>query len=222
MTRNLRALGLALVAVFVMSAWMASAASAHTPAKFTVEVEESTLRSEETVTNILSVTGVETFCEVVSYHGVSPAGTVSAEALTSMPSYSECKAESIIGTVNATVTGFKAGECEYRIRANQTADLECAAGKEVTVDAGPCTIHIPPQSGLGTITFTTEIFGNGIHDLLVHINFSNLTTNHTDGFGCPLPSGGESATATAVGTTTAWAESTPGTKVNLTWDATVA
>jgi len=221
MTRNLKALGLALIAVLAMSALVASAASAHTPAKFTVGKEKSEIVGEETVKNNFKVTGVETTCEEVNFTGTTPAGTVEAETQTITPSYKKCTAESIFGTIEVTVTGFAAGECDYRLNANETADLECAAGKEVTVDAATCTIHVPPQKGLGKITFTTGLT-EGRHDLTVHVELTKVKTNHTDGFGCPLPSGGESVEATLSGTTTVSATNPPGVKVDLTWDATVA
>jgi hypothetical protein len=218
-----KALGLALVAVLAMGAVVASAASAHTPADFTVEVATSTLKSEGTVSHVFKVTGVETFCEVSS-DTVTP-HTITVETLTVEPIYQECIAESIFGTINVTVTGFGPNECHFKLWANGKTDIVCPEGKEVTIDAATCTIHIPPQTGLGSNTFTT---GNKVtvvrvkHDLTVHENLLEITTNHTDGFGCPLPSGGESATATYTGTWTVWAESPPGVLAHLTWDATDA
>lgn len=220
MFRNLKALGLALVALGAISAIAVATASAHVPARFTGPVS-SELVGEETVTNVFAVTGVETSCQVVSYRGVSPAGSESAESLTITPSYSVCTAESIIGTINVTVTGFGAGECDYVVNANGTTNIVCAAGKEVTIDAASCTIHIPAQNNLGTITYTTGLT-SGIHDVTSHTNITNITTNHTDGFGCPLPSGGESATATYTGTWTRWYTKPAGVKVDMTWHATVA
>ena len=226
MTRNLRALGLALVAVFVMGVWVAQGVSAHVAARFTAP-EVSTITGEETVTNIInSVTGVGTSCKSVLYHGVTPASE-SAESLTINAIYKECVAEAgIFGTIEVEeVTGFGPVECHYRLNADESVDLACGAGKEVTIKAATCTMHIPAQNDLGTISFTTatrEIGGIKKHDLLVHWNLSGITSNHTDGFGCPLSSGGESATATFVGTTTVWAEGHGFEPLDLTWDATVA
>lgn len=52
MTRNLKALGLAVVAMLAMGAFVASAASAHTPPRFTAP-ETSTTTGNEIVSNIL-------------------------------------------------------------------------------------------------------------------------------------------------------------------------
>ena len=226
MTRNLKALGLALFAMFAMSAVVASAASAHTPPRFTAPAEATIRAEKDVVDTFFTVTGLETFCETVSFHGVGPAA-VSSENQTITPTYTNCKAESIIGTVEVKVTGFgHYGEadkgCDYRLRADEKADLVCETGKEVTVDAGTCVIHIPPQVGLGTITYTTGLRTGNVHDLTVHIDLTSITTNHTDPIGCPLPSGGESATGTLVGTTTVWAEKPAGVAVDLTWHPTVA
>ena len=224
MTRNLKALGLALAAVFAMSAWIVSAASAHTPATFT-GTKGATVRGAETVANVFNVTGLETTCKNVEFHG-SVAAAVS-ETQTINPTYSECTAESIIGTISVTVTGFGATGCDYRVRADGKADLECAAGKEVTVDAGPCTVHVPAQTGLGTLTFTTELKRHSdektlSHDLLVHVVLTGITANHTDGIGCPFNGSAEGVVGTLTGTTTVWLEDINGTPVPLTWDATVA
>lgn len=90
------------------------------------------------------MTGVEAFCESLKFTGI-----VTQDAIALTPEYKECKAESIIGTIESKVTGFSPGECDYRLNATGTLDLECAAGKEVTFDVASCTIHIPAQKGLG-------------------------------------------------------------------------
>jgi len=202
MIRNLKVLGLALIAVFAMSAMAASAASAQL---FTTETNTTTIRGEDSGVVELSVTGVGITCSEVSYHATT--GT-SASSVTADPSYKGCKTS--LGT-EARVTGFgdwgeeASKQCDFILYATGKADLSCPTGVDVTVDAGPCTVHMPSQSGLGTITYTTGT-RNGKHDLILHLGVEKITTNHTDGFFCPLPSGGHSATATLNGTITVWGE----------------
>ena len=212
MMRNLKALGLALVAVFAMSALAASGASA---ASFTAGEADTTISGVQKTTHVFAVTGVETSCKKVSFSGTS--SSVVQASITITPKYEECTAESIIGTINVTVTGFGAGECDYRINASGTADLECASGKEVTVDASTCTIHVPAQTGLSKLKFTNEGSGSSA-DVRVDVELEKITTNHTDGFGCPLTSGGESATGTLNGDTTVTGSGAGGS-VAISWDA---
>ena len=230
MTRKLRAFGLALVAVAAIGGFWAPGASAHVehvphvPAKFTAP-KDTTITGVQAVNNIFGLTGIELQCESVTYVGTSSAGSESQESLTLSPQYTGCFAESIAGTINITVTGFghleSEGEagCDYRVNASGTLDLECKEGAEATVDAGPCAIHFPAQKGIGTLKFTNEESG-GVKDVRAHMELSKITTNHTDSFGCPFPSGGESATGTVAGTTTFSGENGEGKAVGISFDAT--
>lgn len=149
---------------------------------------------------------METSCQVVSLHGRTT-DAVSYETQTITPSYTECIAESIFGTINVTVTGFvKVTGCNWVFSANVRLSLECATGKEVTIDAATCTIHVPPQNNLSAVNYTTGVIGLVKHELTVDLSAEAVTTNHTDGFGCPLPSGGESATGYIEGRNTVVAE----------------
>jgi len=218
--RKFRALCLALatvVALFVLAA-SASAAVELGPPGFTADNADTTVKGEETVQNRFIVTGLETFCKNVSLSGTTSEKVQASMTIT--PSYKECEGESIFGTVEVTMTGFGAGECDYRVNATGTADLECAAGKEVTVDAVTCTIHVPGQKGIGTLKFTNEEKA-GVKDIRAHLELTSITTNHTDGFGCPLTSGGESATGTFTGTTTFVGEA-GGKSVGISWDEHVS
>jgi len=224
MTRNLKALGLALFAVFALGAVMASAAAAHVPARFTAEEGITITGVQIEGTHKFKVTNTETQCEKVKFHGTAPSNpkvpTVSEESITITPTYEECFAEAgIFGTIEVTVTGFKAGECDYRIRADGKVDIECAEGKEITVDAATCTIHVPAQPNIGTLTYEVGKVGE-VHDLKVNVNLKEITANHTDGFGCPLESGGEGKVATLTGTTTVTGENALGNPRAITWDAT--
>ena len=209
MIRNLKALGLALVAVFAMSAMVSSAASASPTITSTAG---ATIIGEEEGNVKFTVTGQEVFCENAHYTGTAPANAFTT--LTVTPEYSGCFAETAIGKLNANVVGFGAGGCDFLLHSTGTADLVCAAGKDVTVNANPCVVHIPAQNGLGTIEYDTKEAG-GIKDLTLTINIQNITATHTDGFLCPFGSSGESTGAVLEGNITAKAFVGPN-QVNLT------
>jgi hypothetical protein len=206
MIRNLKVLGLALVAMLSMAAMTASAASASPT--FTT-TNGATITGEEVGNVKFTVTGREVFCKDSTYTGTAPAASFNSVTVT--PSYKECEAP----PVTATITGFGAGECDFVLRSTGTADLDCAAGKEVTVDAASCVTHIPPQDGLGVITYDTGTAPSGKKDLTLTINITKIEETHTDGFLCPLEGSGTTKTAVLEGTVTATA-TFAGNPVDLT------
>jgi hypothetical protein len=246
MTRSLKSLGLLVGAMLVLCGLMAQAASAHVPARFTSEQNTTTITGETdpgTVSKFV-VTGQTVECGIERYHG-HVVGT-SVETVTVTPTYTECTA---FGFLNAKVTGFghyPASEgagpyCDYRLRADGFADIECPVGKDITVEASTCTVHVPAQTELGTTTENTKhpgiIYTTGRkvvthlvpdittekHDLTLDIHFTDITATHTDGFACPLTSTGEATVATLDARITAWGEDPEsGALVGITWDATTA
>jgi len=222
MIRNLKVLGLALVAVLAMSAMVASAASA-VPV---FEVDEgSTTKIEGTDEGVveLKVTTAGVTCTEVSY--TAHATGASVESVTADPSYKGCTGPA---GIEARVTGFGdwsepvSKQCDFVIKASGKADLSCPAGADVTVEAGGCTVHMGSQTNLGTIEFTTGIkdFGGGVkkHDLILHLNIKKIKGDHTDGFLCPMTGSGESESAELTGTITVWARrAADNAPVGITW-----
>ena len=218
MIRNLKVLGLALVAVLAVTAVTASAASA---ASFTSESAKTTVSASQVGVQKFIVTGLEVTCTTATFHGEIE-GT-SAAGVTMTPTYTGCTAKAGIFNVEAKVTGFghygEANKCDYFIRANGKGDLECPAGQEVTVDAGTCQVHIPSQTELGTITFTNGTSG-GKGDITASLNLSSVTANHTDGIGCPFNGSGEQATGTLTGeATVTGTNAVGGAATGISWDA---
>jgi len=205
MTRNLKVLGLALVAILAMSAMAASAAGAST---FTA-TKGATITATDVSGIKFTVTGQEVFCEETTYTGIAPAA--SFESITISVAYSGCK----LPLANATITGFGAGGCDYVFYANGTVDLVCPKEQDVTVDSATCVVHIPAQKGLGTLTYTNNEASGGIS---IHINITKITNTHTDGFLCLF--GGSGHNAEGIFETPAaeppMATASVGT---LTWDA---
>jgi hypothetical protein len=230
MTRNLKNLGILVGALLAFCSLVASTASAHVPGRFTLEQDTTTVTGVGVEGgSTFTVTGNTVTCSTEEFHGhvSTPANDTSATSITITPTYTGCTA---FGFVGAKVTGFghygEAERCDYTFTAEKKVDLRCPAGRDVTIDAGTCIVHVPAQNELSFFTPTTdtkEVVGIRKHDLRIHIEVSDITVTHTDGFACPLPSGGESATASLVGKATAWGEDPEtGALLGITWDVTIA
>jgi hypothetical protein len=154
MMRNLRVLALGLLAAFAVAAAGASAASAEP--LFHAEIEDTTLTGAQggVVANILTTDLGEMKCETVKFKGTTPALTTTT--MTLVPKYEKCK----LGGVNAVVTEngcafrFHLGENTETLEAKM--DIECPDGQKIEIDTAECLTTIPPQAGLGTVTFTNE------------------------------------------------------------------
>jgi hypothetical protein len=183
MIRNMKALGLALVAVFALSAMGASAASAQ-KALITSPTSPFWLKGADEVATKpqLRAFGGSTKChatytggkvnatnKVTGHHEGLSNGAVD---FTISPTYTNC----LSGTgLPETVT---MNGCDFVIHNGETvlgstdlytvtADLVCPAGQEVTIDIYEnatkhasntvlCSIHIKPQAGLAGGTLTDE------------------------------------------------------------------
>lgn len=171
MTRKLKVLGIAMVAVFAMSAVMASAASA---GAFT-STGPTVLKAVEKEAT-LTAFGLKVVCEPDYEVGIVgetphkkglPSGSTT---FTITPVYTACN--SFIGETKAPSTVTMNG-CDFVLHIGAlisgtkykgTADVVCPAGKEIEVHAYTsvahsstvCTVKIPAQAGLenGTVEST--------------------------------------------------------------------
>jgi hypothetical protein len=193
MIRNLKALGLAFVAVFALSAMTASAASAtdlfrssSTPVTLTGEQEFTA-----GVGDIFTTTAGAIECLSAKYHGTVATSPVSEVVV--KPTYTSCSLAEII----PAKVDF--GSCTYKFTIDEPAGattgsvhLECPnAGEEVTVTAGvndagvgtnKCTIHIPPQT-VGGIKYTNVGASDPTKEITVDVNASGITYKETAGTG---------------------------------------
>jgi len=173
MNRNLKVLGLALVAALAMTALVASAAQANNEGKFTATSYPGTLHGEDTGTHVFTAAGGTVNCTNATFTG---SFTEASKTQTITPEYSGCTA---FGFIGATVT---MNGCDYLFHLtgtgaggayNSTVDLVCPAGKEITIDAGPCMISLPGQTGLPGSTFTNS--GGTPSDVTNHANVTGIT-----------------------------------------------
>ena len=177
MTRNLKALGLALVAVFAMSALAAGSASA---AEFHSEGENTTVKASQVTTHVFKTTAGEVTCAKATFEGNQAAKT--ASSITVNASYTECHINFFGTKVSATVN---MNGCDYVLYAANKADVVTAAG---------CTVEVGAQTGKTTVNYSN----NGTH-IDISPNLTGLVYNHS-GFTCGTGSG---TTGTYTGSTTA-------------------
>jgi hypothetical protein len=211
MIRNFKALGLALVAVFAMSAVVASAASA-TAGTLTAGGKTAIATAEQTTGHKFTLTDhkigegfATTECTTAVFTGTEGV-TDGATSVRAHPIYEGCKAFGLNATI--TTTG-----CDYVLNTGTPAegggwhvvtDVVCAstAGTPhvIKIVTATCEVQVGSQTGLATSSVTNS--GGGT-DLLLNTNISGITYNVTkDGIGCPLSGTGVKSQGDYTGTTT--------------------
>lgn len=188
MTRNLKALGLALIAAFAISAVVASTASA-AAAKFRSEASSTILTGKQHAGNDKFVTdGGTVECNEATYVG-SQTGTEATEASVT-PTYSGCTAFFFINVPIVT------NECEYTFTSGEknaqgnfegSTHIECPAGKAIEVKASStCTVTVGTQTPTGgTITYTNVGTGT-TREITVDVALTGIHyTEDGSGTGCP-------------------------------------
>lgn len=208
MSRNLNVLVKCLITFLAISAMAVSAASAATG--FTTAAGAA-MAAQDLGNTKFTLTGQEVSCNQDILSGTAPGGSFTELKMTAV--YNECTG---IG-FSAKIMGFgQYGEenpCYWQFHANGTLDLVCPSG-DATIVAGTCIVHIPGQTGLSTVTYTTGSVG-GVNDLTYDLNITAITVTHTDGFLCPFSGSGEVSAAAWHGQTTAHATAS-GFRVNYT------
>lgn len=216
MTRNLKVLGLALVAMFAMSVVVASAASA---AVFkNPEGKSAKIEASQIGTHVFSVEGSNVECENATFtsEGEVASGTTVVRVT---PVYTGCKA---FGFLNATITTTG---CHYDIHmTTETSSVTfdghiavvCTGANKITIVAGTCEATVGSQEGL-TEVMSKNRPAETPDDIVLEANVTGIKTNKVkDGFLCPLSGTGET-TGTYVGDTKVIGKN-GGTQVDITVD----
>jgi len=196
MTRKLKALGLAMVAVFAMSAIAAQGAQAATPGLLTAASYPATLTGTNTAGNIhkfeLTALKLSTECTTAKFAGslASPGSST----ITVAPTYEGCKAFGLSATIDTT-------GCHYLIHIGETLtpggnyggtiDAECSGTNLIRITAGiignKCEVTVASQTGLSK--------GEGIagaSDIEVKATVTGIKYTVTKDEGtCPLSKVGE-------------------------------
>lgn len=205
MIRNLKALGLALVAVLAMSAVVASAAQA---AEFHSETSKTILAGHQVGVNEFIIRNAEgkqlakTTCTTATVSGTIEGLTAASARV--HPIYGEeketCTVEPI-GKATVHTVG-----CDYILHTATSAemalvDITCETGKSITINAAlGCTIHVPAQTSLNGVHYENENSG-AERSIVVK---ATVTKIHFTSEGCGfvgIPSEGN--TAEYIGTFTA-------------------
>jgi len=172
MTRNLKALGLALLAIFALSAIAASGAQA-TAGVFTWESGTQHLTVEHDAEGGNPATGSQKFttfvgqvqCQEMSGK-VGVSGTESQEMTMQGVSFHNSGSTKCSGPLSSQPT-FEMGNCDYKFTAGETVGetgiettgmthIECTSGQIVINGGGLCTIKVPAQSAMtGHIRYHT-------------------------------------------------------------------
>ncbi len=212
MTRKLKALGLASIAVLAMSAVVASAAQA-TAGTLTAESYTTTLTETQVGTNQWTIgTGVRVVtCASSLTHGslAGPAGAVTLRS-----TYTNCTST---GGLPVTITN----SCDYitswtKVTATtgtEKIDISCPAGKAIVIDVyasaakhtenvRACEYTIEEQKGLVAGEYHMEGVGTG-RDLTTTLNVQKIVTKNAVGSKllCGIAAG-ETGTSTITGTET--------------------
>jgi hypothetical protein len=189
MIRNLKFLGLALVAALAMSSVVASMASADVITSEKAGV--TTLTGKQEGTDVFKVHGGQVNCTTVNYSG---SFTTGASNVLVAPTYSGCTFAGLASTIDMN-------GCQYRVNINAaagnttgTVDIVCSAGQEITVTAPSvgtkkCIIHVPgvagpepPPKNQGLTGGTGTNVGSGTtRELTLDINITNIVYSQTAG-----------------------------------------
>ncbi len=205
MIRNLKTLGMALVAVFAMGAMAAQTATAADTYTSDSGTNLTILTGNQVGNNVVSVGSVSVTCPVARFKGTVFGN--SATSITLHPEYegnggSSC-AMSPIGNATVNTTG-----CNYIVTSEThenaahekhgTVEIECATTTspshvthEITIN-GPCVIHIPGQSeaelenGVVFENGTETVGGVNKKDVKITTTVTGITAVVTDSFPCTI------------------------------------
>jgi hypothetical protein len=217
MKRQFRILGMALMAVLAMSAFAATTASA---VEFHAETAPTTITGNQQTAHVFTIeNGLTTTCPVAEFHG-----SVSTKTATEITATAVYKGETTSGGTVHPCRAFlglaatiNMNGCAYVFHATAgsgdnytgTADVECPAGKVITITAGTCEVTVGDETtggkvinqNLGTVNFVNNTAAGDVSvnpDITSSITYDKVK----DGFGCPLSGTGEKSDGSYTGTTT--------------------
>lgn len=202
MIRNLKVLGLALVAVFAMSAVAASGASAATEfhcesvtANCWVTAEQS--GPNEFTSPAVSATGVK--CNTVKFEGTAPKTTKTIEVT---PEYKNCTA------FGFATTDIKHNGCKYHLELTDvidhttdgtpfgtiTTEIKCTGTNKIEITptlfgASVCTVTVGPQMLKPSEIDVENVAGSNPMDMILTSTLEGIAYT-VDGEGCKSGSAG--------------------------------
>ena len=208
MSRNLKALGLAMVAALALSAVAASAAQAANHHLTTTA--PAVVTAEDTVNTVFSITNGnrEVECTTSKYEGTVSESTSTETTVT--PTYSGCKIKNV--GISATVD---VNHCAYILKGDTdvngdaTSELECAGTDEITITysvlGSSCVVHVTPGAYRG-VHYAEETVG-GLKQVKVTVTVTGIKWHETGGGFCPASATGEDGTLNGTVVAKAYADS---------------
>jgi hypothetical protein len=173
--KNIKILGLALIAMCAMSSVAASSALA---VEFHAEEAPVGIMASQTTAQVFTANAGPISCKEASFTGES-ANAVTPE-LRIFAEYNNC---TFLGVANVKVN---MGGCHYVFHAGGTVDVVGAtcATNPISFSAEGCTVTVGPQNGLGPIKYVNKGAGK-TRDVEVEANVSGIKYTQT-GIGCVL------------------------------------
>ena len=236
MNRNLKVLGLALVAALAMSALAASAAPAAHTAFITAGSAGAPahIDGKQIGQQVFNRTGREVTCEIANF-GESSTVPGSATSLTLKPEYKNCHAKVLGNTLPATVT---MNGCDYNFTLTKDTSptkytvgithIECTTPNEIQVhvytshenhtnNVNACTYNIPEQTITGGIELTNIAGGGGTaDDVEAHIDITGQIDSVRTAGTTLLCGAVNDAAGSLTGKATLWATNAGGAHINGT------
>jgi hypothetical protein len=149
MTRNLKALGLVLAAVFAFSAVAVSAASA---AEFHSEVEPTVITAHSETNQVFTVSGQSVICETAEFSGTVAKKTTTE--ITVHPKFTKCTFQGEPATVTTKGCNFIFKSNLVGAHAPVTVECKEAAHPHIIISSAPCTMYIGEQNPGQGVTYT--------------------------------------------------------------------
>lgn len=140
MTRNLKVLGLAVVAALALVALAASSASATNP-RFHTEQAHTALNGSQEGTNTFKVNAGTVHCATATFTGTS--SVVTPTELTIAPNYQGCKITTVTFETLEAVVDMNG--CHYLFTPSGQVHLTCPTAP-IRVTAPLCTVTVHPQT----------------------------------------------------------------------------
>lgn len=148
MKLNIKVLGLAVVAVFALTAVGASAASA---AEFHSQAESTSLTGTQTGNHVFNAAGAKITCKKASFTGTQTGKN--ATSVTMGATYGECSF--LFFSVSVNMNG-----CSYVFHANGQTDVVGEACKGITYEGAGCKVVVPAQTGLNSVSYANSGTGS--------------------------------------------------------------
>ncbi len=159
MIRNLKVLGLALAAVFAMSAMAAQAAMA-SGERFHSDEDPTVITASNAGlgNHVFTAQGVPVECETATFAGTQTGST--AEEITVHPTYSNCSVIGVPVTVVTTGCNYilysETGENTHTSTTDAPVKIECTEGHELYFEAAKCKITIETPQTVRGVTYSNE------------------------------------------------------------------